>query len=609
MAKTKSNAVLSPNLGLYLDRAAIAIPPRGLRDGLNFRIRDGKLNNFNLGWERFDNWTLNGPVLLIDEFLPLSQGLPKKLIFATDTDVYEYDGGNNAVLFLTPRYATGTVSVPGTTTVTGVGTNWVAAGIKIGDEIHFGNAAQRDPNATWFRITNVGGATTLTINSPAGPFGPGVYTIRRRFTGGPGTVWSTDVFVRDDNDEDTWWITNGIEPIMRWNGSDTQLESEYNGGTLVFPWTAKQLRVYNNMMTFMNLTEGGDFKPVDFANSTPGDPTNVASGLASQSKIHSGSDEILRGEPLGDNLAIYSKEHIVLAQFVGAPLIFIYRVVTNSTGLLASNAVANFSDYHEFIGRDIQYRFDGVSVQEINRQVWREILRTQDPVRIPQAYAEFDEENGELLWSVPSTIDTVPNTVGTPPSRAYVEHYLEDVGNENPTPYSAREFPFMSTGLYSNQVALTWDELTLTWADYNFRWNDQFFASAFPFHLGGMSDGKVFKFNTIQNADGAALNSFVRFSQRPTMDGRCRGLLTRVYPFMTQLTTPVNVTVHMIDFAAGPSAITDTKSYDQSLPEGGHFTTHYRRGRFYDVQIGSTGPSQPWELSGYDIDFKPGGCR
>ena len=64
----KSTAVVNPNLGLYLDRAPIALNPQMLQDGMNFRVKQGKLQNLNLGWSRFGTFQLNGPTMMIADF-------------------------------------------------------------------------------------------------------------------------------------------------------------------------------------------------------------------------------------------------------------------------------------------------------------------------------------------------------------------------------------------------------------------------------------------------------------------------------------------------------------------------------------------------------------
>ncbi|MBP6856613.1 MAG: hypothetical protein KBC42_03580 [Candidatus Pacebacteria bacterium] len=72
-------------------------------------------------------------------------------------------------------YATGTVTVPGTTAVTGVGTAWTAA-LYLGCKIGFGSTT---PSAItdWFTITAVGSTTGLTISSATTVPGGSAYVI------------------------------------------------------------------------------------------------------------------------------------------------------------------------------------------------------------------------------------------------------------------------------------------------------------------------------------------------------------------------------------------------------------------------------------------------
>lgn len=598
----KSTATLIPNLGIYYDRARLSLAPRMMADALNVRIKEGKISNLNLGWDRFGTFILNGPVLMIADFL--RRDASEFLVFATTTDIYKYVN-DTTVVYLSPRYETGTVSRTGST-VTGVGTNFVTGGIKANDEIFFGSTGQNDPGASWHLITNVGGTTTLTT-SDSGAVGSGAYTIRRKFQGDFRNVWQNVTYVNaSPSNSDELWMTNGIDNIVRWDGTATQVEvmSALN-------FTAKTIAVYKNMMIFANLVQGGTHKPTDMINSNPGEPQNVTTGLASQFKVHGRIDEVVRAAPLGDNIVFYSFSNfgvVTLAQFVGDPLVFVFRQVSNGTAPLGARAIADFGNYHEFLASDSHYFFDGATLKQQNTHIWREVLRTQDPSRIAFSYTHFDQENGDVLWVVPLTTDPTAGTTGAP-SIAEVEHYLENPGQGLPTPWTRRSFPFFTTGFFKRQSGLTWDKLTNAWNTYNFRWNDRFFFTAFPFNLAGGPDGKIYTFNTGQNADGAALGSFVKFGRKVLGDGRMRGLLTRVYPFASQFTTPLQVTALMSDSGDGSPMITDTQNFDQTQPEGGHFVTHYRRGRFFELQFSTNGPGQPWELSGYDYDLRPGGKR
>lgn len=604
----KSTAVVQPNMGIYYDRPSIALDQRMLSDGFGFRIKEGKLSNLNVGWVRFEaGITLNGAVLLITDFL--KRDGTDTLVFGTKTDLYKYRPGTHDVRFITPAYVTGTVTVAATA-VTGAGTLWNTGSppnAKAGDQIAFTTNAETDPAATWFTILTVNTDTSITLTASAGVVGAGhAYTIRKIRTGDENDVWIDDTFVNaGPANEDQLWMTNGgIQPPVLWNGTTTFAVQQDALG-----FTCKTLKVYSNMMIFGNLIQGGTAKPTDIINSNVGEPANVSSGLSEQFKVHGNPDEIMQMVPLGENLAIYSRLTVTVTQFIGDPLIFQFRNVINGVGSIARRSVADFGNYHEFLGRGTQYRFDGATVVEANKQVWRNILRQQDPTRRNRIFSHFDEEQGDLFWSIPLTTDAGSGTKTNPPARAVIEEYLEEVPAQTPIPSAIRAFPFTASGYYTKNLGTTWDTLTNAWSSYNFRWNDSFFFSAFPISLVGDQAGKLYQVNAAQDGDGAALPSFVRFGRRATGSGRERNMVSRVYPYVTHLTNAMNVTVRLTDDALANPTIIDVQSFNQLVPQEGHFTVHYRRGRYMEVEFGTAGPAQPWELSGYDFDIKPGGSR
>lgn len=597
----KSTAIVSPNLGLHLDKPAIALPIGALKDGNNFRVKEGSLTNLNMGWERFSDFVLDGPVRMIDTFA-LRSGVAH-LIFATEKSLYRYSEGDDAVYYITPVYNTGTAAASGTA-VTGTGTNWDPEA-RPGDLIFFGANDEDDPAATWYEIDEVTNDTTITLTTDAGTVVDGPYTILKRFQMDGGDTWSYDTFVNNAGTEDRWYATNGVDDPIRWNGTGAAVYLTSLGITAV-----KSLTVYSNMMIYANFSQGGSIKPADILNSDVGDAEDVSTGLSEQFTVHGETDGIVAAYPLGDNLVLYSPRTIVLAQFVGDPLVFTFRVGSTGVGPISGNAIADFGDYHNFLGFDSQYRFDGVTLSEDNPHVWREVIRRNDPTRRNIAYVHFDENNGDLIWSLGLTTDTDAGVQGGSPERAFAQHYLENVDPRLPMPHSQRDWPFTAAGSYSRQTGLTWDEIADTWDTLNFRWNDQFFFAAFPLILVGDHDGKVYTANVQQNKDdGTGLTSYVHFGRFPTFDGRTRGLIRRVYPWVQQFDCDLDISVYLSDHAAGPSTVEGPNAYDQSLPEGGHFQSIFRRARFFEVRFGSEGPDEPWILEGWDYDVSPGGRR
>jgi hypothetical protein len=254
------------------------------------------------------------------------------------------------------------------------------------------------------------------------------------------------------------------------------------------------------------------------------------------------------------------------------------------------------------------YLFDGVTVTTVNEHVWREVLRTRDATRQHLGFTQFDEDAGECLWALPLTSDAGIGDVDAGPEECFAEHYLEEVGDRTPTPFSRRDFPFICPGYSAIRATLTWDEMEGTWEDVTGRWNDSFLFQAFPLLLGGSTLGTIHSIAITQQFGGADAVSYVRFGRRPLGDGRMRGLLARVYPFVEQYVgTTLDITTRLSEHASGPVTATDIQEFMTDLDEGEHFVTPYRRGRYFELQFGTTGAA--WALSGYDTDAKPGGRR
>jgi hypothetical protein len=107
----KGTSTVAPNLGLYLGRPGTTVPVGGLEAGNNFRLKQGRINNHNLGWVRWDDYTLNGPVMKMFRFI-LRAGT-QRILYFTLKDIYLYNDVALTVSYLTPRYETGTVAING----------------------------------------------------------------------------------------------------------------------------------------------------------------------------------------------------------------------------------------------------------------------------------------------------------------------------------------------------------------------------------------------------------------------------------------------------------------------------------------------------------------
>lgn len=624
----KSTAVIKPNLGLYLDRPSLAIPPGGLQGGDNFRVRQGNLTNLNLGWTAFNSLQLNGPARLIELF-NTSEG-NQYLIFGTQTDLYSYN--NNTLAYINPIYTAGTVATSGAT-VTGSSTAWATTvsgsswvNAKPGDQISFGATNIVDPTATWYTILTVNSATSLTLTSAPPTQSPGTsYTLRQLFTGAFEDPWETEVFVDANvagpgygNGEDLIYFTNGVDTPVNWNGTSAQVNQLTGLG-----FTCKGLVQFSDMMCYLNVIYGASTLATTMINSDAGSPSNAgnaSTGIAGQFIVQGGTDPILNGFRLGAYLALYCAHTIILVTATGTATTFSFRIAGSNKGAIGQNAIAPYATIHQFLAPDGMYYFDGSNVQPVNTHIWRNILSSLDTKRANNIFSYLDEQNGEMIWSVPQTSDPNAGTVSAPNTQAWTEHYLEETAGQTQSaliasamginrPYSTRTFPFTAVGNFINESALTWADLTSQWTSYQYRWNDAFFSASFPLILAGDNNGFIYQLNTGALGNGTPLNSYVTFGRRAVIDGRMRGLIRRIYPFIQTFPQSLTVNIGLADFGMGPATINATFSFDQTMSVQGQFMVPvYRRGRYIDLGFGDA-LGNPWVISGYDFDVLPGGMR
>jgi hypothetical protein len=620
-----------------------------MQDCLNVRIRDGKVMNEAMGWENFPQFASSGDrinldyrrVQFIDEYR--SRAGATTLLFCNDRDIFRFNasaGPPAVVEYMTPIYAVGTAAVvtgATTTTVTGGGpelwdtakdTDPVTAGygnnVKAGDFIAFGindenqqDAAGSTP-AEWYEIDSVTDNTHLELVAPIAAVSAGPYTIRQCLTGIDSDIFRTATF-QDAQDSspvgsDVYYMTNGIE-MLSWNGLTDTFDWFYPG------FIGRGVIAFKQTLVFWNLLEGGQEKPASIAYSQLNHPNNFATLGASRVQPADGVLDLLEVIPIGDQIVCYFQDNIVLMQHVGAPIYFIARVAVPGVGLVAQRAMMDFGDYHEFLGRDAAYRFDGVTLIEAMNQVFREVLRQQAPNRIKNAYAHIDEEWAEVIWSVPLASDG--SEVGDPPTTAYVEHYIEDVGPTLPTPMTIREFPFTAMGTYEATDSLRFSDFEgIPWTDTALRWNDRSLLEAFPFQIAGDDGGNVWILNTVDTQNESGFNSFARFRRMAAGDGEIKGLVKRLEPYTTRRAGSTDyaleVTIRFFDFADGDSIGQVVAEFDMTH-QGLRYVPIRKTARYCDVMFrtyssaggfqAEVAPARPWELSGYEIKVSAVGDR
>ena len=612
--RRRSREVVGPNYGLYLDTPPLMIPPQGMVDCLNVRVKHKRIVRDNLGWSKFPNsdtpLNLDGkPVMLIDRFL-LRSGV-SRTVMANTTDLFSFDDETGDLDYITPRYEAGTVdATESSTTITGNTTTFTDF-VKPGDFIHIGASGETDPAADWYEIEEVDSNTQLTLTEPyTGATDTAIsYTIRRTFSGGLEHRFSSETFsdaqAVEGSDGDRWYCVNRLDPVVGWDGQSDQAYIPDLGNVD----TCLGLRRFSNILVFIAPTTSGENRQFSIRTSAIGQPENTITLDATELVVHDGNDPVQRAENIGDLIAIYSENSIVLAQFVGPPLMFVFRLASRGHGPISRGAVATFPDFHLFIGRDTQYLFDGSAAQPISMHVWRGLLRTMPPELYDQIYHTFDEHNGELVWSLPAPADPEDG----PCSTAVVQHYLEDVGNA-PSPHTRRTFPFTAAGYYvrppDSQVRFS--DLDVPWEEMNVRWTDRYFRSEVPIVLVGDADGNVFTLGGRSTADGDPLYSFARMGRMEVSALDWRAVIRRLYPiieFLDGMTHEVIVRIYGADFADGPATLIHEQALSVGPPGTRFFTVPRKSTKYIEVEFATTQATQYWAILGYAVDAVRGAGR
>jgi hypothetical protein len=626
----QSQPIIQPNLGLFLDQPSFTINPKGLEDCLNIRIKKGRITSFGMGWTKFSTQVLNGPVCLTQQFLK-GDGT-SVLVVGTLTDLYQWTG--TKFVYITPIYATGTVTTNGTTNaVVGVGTQFVTTGkLKAGDGFFFGSATQTDPTAgAWYTVNTVTDDTHLTLTTVP-PANAGVaYTARKVFvTGSLTNAWHVAIFPRADVHgdgslfEDLMYFTNnGQDYPLYWTPTAAQAVSQSS-----FGFKCRNLVRYKNMMIYLGIiSDSAGFLQGSFINSDVGRPNAVvagASSLAGQFQAAPGTAPLKTAVQLGDDLMIYTNQEIIDCSFVGAPQIFAFRTVIPSKGVVGDRLVAAFPDYHHFLGPDTLYWFNGVQATPVDNQVWRAVAKASDPNRVDCSFVTFDYANGDLDWAICLTTDANASN-GGPPDFCYTANFLEGPGNlaqpylfsVHPFPYTKRNFQFCSAGSWPSALAsTTWATAIGAWNAQNTFWNSQTFLAELPLLLVGGNNGVVYQLGG-DTQDGTGYQSFALFPRRVISDLRHRSLVKRVYPMVLGIPgAPYNMNITTTVFEQANQASSQgnamTNTFDMTMSQPWvQWVNPYIRGRFMQVKFETDGSTlgQPWELEGYDIDVVTGGMH
>jgi hypothetical protein len=281
----------------------------------------------------------------------ISGGAPKVLIADGTYPLRAYNG---SILNAHKTTMSGTISCAASTTVTGVGTDFINNGVEAGDLIVLDYAgASTDPEVK--KILTVDSATQVTLTSAASA----THTTK------------TYLIVK---------LTNPIPICVAYHKDRVWIGDTVEAGS-----TLKQRIRWTPVLDLANFTKGG-YLDLPYT-----------------------QGRLKRLVPLGELLVAYFDDAVFLGRptnLPGLPLSF-QRVETGGVGLLGMKAVTPFLDVHFFVGQDNVYMLSAQGIKGIGDAVVKRMLKNVSASQHWFIQAAVDHVNDRVIFGIPLNGDEI----------------------------------------------------------------------------------------------------------------------------------------------------------------------------------------------------------
>lgn len=400
------------------------------------------------------------------------------------------------------------------------------------------------------------------------------------FTGVDNQPFSIEIF--------TDWviISNGIDPIYRWDGVSS------NFVALQCPFKASLIKTFANCLVLASTVESGIKCPQRVRWSALGQPEKWDGEGTGFFDVAQTPDFITALEFFQNYLVIYKERSIYLASYVGPPFYFEVQQRINGIGAISSRAVANLGDRHLFVAQDDIYQFNGVSAEKIGGPIRDEMFSLIDPQRQGMVQAILDTEFSEVIFVIPSTDGK---------RIVYVYNYREGT-------WAKRNLPIVSWAEFISSNSPRIDDLSQPIDTYNRPIDSRDALALAPLRLFGGEDGYIYVYGQDDSYDGAPFESMM---QTKLFDFGRPDLIKRLLQVEV-------VAGFQGDYSIQLEVGTSDKPYGL-LQWRGPFTIQLGSqssridldisGRYFSFRFRNSQANQPFSLQGFRFGYILGGNR
>jgi hypothetical protein len=308
---------------------------------------------------------------------------------------------------------------------------------------------------------------------------------------------------------------------------------------------------------------------------------------------------VIDGAALGDAFLIYKEDSIYIANYVGPPFIFGFKVLSKDVGLLTKNALQEFPGGHVFISKYDVHITNGQEVKSLlTDKLQSQLFDDLDGDWYHRAFVASDVLNNEILICWPSA-----------GNQGWCDKCI--TWNWVTGVLSLRDLPQVSD-IEPGVVPLPtegdeWDENVLTWDVISRAWGTRAFESVLPeLVFAAAGEDKIYRAGVDHTFDGDVMHTVV---ERTGIDLGDPGSVKRVNAVWPKISTIGNNTVKVyVGSQMSPDhGVVWEDAVDFNPNEQSKVSTR-STGKYFAFKVESDGDFE-WRLHGMEFNVEQGGRR
>lgn len=299
---------------------------------------------------------------------------------------------------------------------------------------------------------------------------------------------------------DDWLMfTNNVDCPQRYSAAAATCIDMPNLETGAGGVKARHIRVFENHVLLMGMSENAVALPQRIRWCDAGDPTEWTTGTASYEDLYDSEDFVLCSAGLGPYEIVYRERSVYRMTYVGtAALLFRFEPLVVGEGIIGSAALAVLEDRHIFMNNADIYEytggFDVTPVGGRGRSKIRSYIFGSGGVLNPsnrgRVRAAYTKETDEVWFLIPTGANTVLDTT------------LRYTVSEST--WSIREFyhTVLGIGFHQRDASLSWDEDVGPWDEDVGTWDARsMLANAPMILLCGHTPKQIYEYDYLQSQD------------------------------------------------------------------------------------------------------------